>query len=110
MENAEFLQFGQIHRNTFINSPKILDATLQTKKNPRLFFAGQITGVEGYVESVGTGWLAGLKRGANFTKRRINYRAADFGNRRVMPLCFQRRDEKFSARQYHVRLARRIAA
>jgi methylenetetrahydrofolate--tRNA-(uracil-5-)-methyltransferase len=60
MENAEFLQFGQIHRNTFINSPKILDATLQTKKNPRLFFAGQITGVEGYVESVGTGWLAGL--------------------------------------------------
>jgi methylenetetrahydrofolate--tRNA-(uracil-5-)-methyltransferase len=60
MENAEFLQFGQIHRNTFINSPKILDATLQTKKNPKLFFAGQITGVEGYVESVGTGWLAGL--------------------------------------------------
>ena len=60
LENAEFLQFGQIHRNTFINSPKILDATLQTKKNPKLFFAGQITGVEGYVESVGTGWLAGL--------------------------------------------------
>ena len=60
MENAEFLQFGQIHRNTFINSPKILHATLQTKKNPKLFFAGQITGVEGYIESVGTGWLAGL--------------------------------------------------
>ena len=60
MENAEFLQFGQIHRNTFINSPQILDETLQTKKQPNLFFAGQITGVEGYVESVGTGWLAGL--------------------------------------------------
>src|SRR5687767_5818812 len=60
MENAEFLQFGQIHRNTFINSPQILRETLQTKKNPKLFFAGQITGVEGYVESVGTGWLAGL--------------------------------------------------
>jgi len=59
MENAEFLQFGQIHRNTFINSPQILDETLQTKKQPNLFFAGQITGVEGYVESVGTGWLAG---------------------------------------------------
>ncbi|MBA4183168.1 MAG: FAD-dependent oxidoreductase, partial [Acidobacteria bacterium] len=57
---AEFLQFGQIHRNTFINSPKILTETLQTKKQPNLFFAGQITGVEGYVESVGTGWLAGL--------------------------------------------------
>ncbi|HEY0427996.1 MAG TPA: methylenetetrahydrofolate--tRNA-(uracil(54)-C(5))-methyltransferase (FADH(2)-oxidizing) TrmFO [Pyrinomonadaceae bacterium] len=60
LENAEFLQFGQIHRNTFINSPKILRETLQTKQNPKLFFAGQITGVEGYVESVGTGWLAGL--------------------------------------------------
>ncbi|MGI9035704.1 MAG: methylenetetrahydrofolate--tRNA-(uracil(54)-C(5))-methyltransferase (FADH(2)-oxidizing) TrmFO [Pyrinomonadaceae bacterium] len=60
LENAEFLQFGQIHRNTFINSPQILNETLQTRKNPKLFFAGQITGVEGYVESVGTGWLAGL--------------------------------------------------
>jgi methylenetetrahydrofolate--tRNA-(uracil-5-)-methyltransferase len=60
LEQAEFLQFGQIHRNTFINSPKILTETLQTKKQPNLFFAGQITGVEGYVESVGTGWLAGL--------------------------------------------------
>ena len=60
LENAEFLQFGQIHRNTFINSPKILNETLATKANPYLFFAGQITGVEGYVESVATGWLAGL--------------------------------------------------
>ena len=59
LENAEFLQFGQIHRNTFINSPKILNETLVTRSNPRLFFAGQITGVEGYVESVATGWLAG---------------------------------------------------
>ena len=59
LENADFLQFGQIHRNTFINSPKILDATLQTKKNPKLFFAGQITGVEGYVESAAMGLLAG---------------------------------------------------
>lgn len=59
LENAEFLQFGQIHRNTFINSPKILDETLATKNDPNLFFAGQITGVEGYVESVATGWMAG---------------------------------------------------
>ena len=60
LQNAEFLQFGQIHRNTFINSPKILNETLATRSNPHLFFAGQITGVEGYVESVATGWLAGL--------------------------------------------------
>ncbi|HMQ05301.1 MAG TPA: methylenetetrahydrofolate--tRNA-(uracil(54)-C(5))-methyltransferase (FADH(2)-oxidizing) TrmFO [Pyrinomonadaceae bacterium] len=60
LENAEFLQFGQIHRNTYINSPKILNETLATKADPNLFFAGQITGVEGYVESVATGWLAGI--------------------------------------------------
>lgn len=60
LQNAEFLQFGQIHRNTFINSPKILDETMQTRTRKNLFFAGQITGVEGYVESVGTGWLAGI--------------------------------------------------
>src|SRR6476620_5412893 len=51
---------SDIHRNTFINSPKVLNETLATKNDPRLFFAGQITGVEGYVESVATGWLAGL--------------------------------------------------
>jgi methylenetetrahydrofolate--tRNA-(uracil-5-)-methyltransferase len=60
LENADFLQFGQIHRNTFINSPQILHETLQTRKTPNIFFAGQITGVEGYLESVGTGWLAGI--------------------------------------------------
>jgi methylenetetrahydrofolate--tRNA-(uracil-5-)-methyltransferase len=60
LQNAEFLQFGQIHRNTFINSPKILNETLATRQNAMLFFAGQITGVEGYVESVATGWLAGI--------------------------------------------------
>ncbi len=60
LQNAEFLQFGQIHRNTFINSPKILNETLATRADRRRFFAGQITGVEGYVESVATGWLAGL--------------------------------------------------
>jgi methylenetetrahydrofolate--tRNA-(uracil-5-)-methyltransferase len=60
LENAEFLQFGQIHRNTYINAPQLLNEFLQTNKQPNLFFAGQITGVEGYVESVATGWLAGL--------------------------------------------------
>ncbi|HRH40861.1 MAG TPA: methylenetetrahydrofolate--tRNA-(uracil(54)-C(5))-methyltransferase (FADH(2)-oxidizing) TrmFO [Pyrinomonadaceae bacterium] len=60
LENADVLQYGQIHRNTYINSPQVLDATLQTKNQPNLFFAGQITGVEGYVESVATGWLAGI--------------------------------------------------
>jgi methylenetetrahydrofolate--tRNA-(uracil-5-)-methyltransferase len=60
LENADIMQYGQIHRNTFINSPRVLRPTLQTRKQPQLFFAGQITGVEGYVESVASGWLAGL--------------------------------------------------
>ena len=60
MERAEFLQFGQIHRNTYICSPRVLAATMQMREQPNIFFAGQITGVEGYVESVGMGWLAGV--------------------------------------------------
>ncbi len=59
LEHAEFLQFGQIHRNTYINAPRVLAATMQVRLHPNIFFAGQITGVEGYVESVATGWLAG---------------------------------------------------
>jgi methylenetetrahydrofolate--tRNA-(uracil-5-)-methyltransferase len=60
MENAEFLQFGQIHRNTYICSPRVLSATMQMRERPNVFFAGQITGVEGYVESVAMGWIAGV--------------------------------------------------
>ena len=60
LENCDILQYGQIHRNTFINSPKVLNDSLQVEAKKNLFFAGQITGVEGYVESVGTGWLAGI--------------------------------------------------
>jgi len=59
LEQAEFLQFGQIHRNTYINAPRVLAPTLRMRERPRVFFAGQISGVEGYVESVATGWLAG---------------------------------------------------
>jgi methylenetetrahydrofolate--tRNA-(uracil-5-)-methyltransferase len=59
LEHAEFLQFGQIHRNTYINAPRVLAATMQVREHPNIFFAGQITGVEGYVESVAMGWLAG---------------------------------------------------
>ena len=60
MESAEFLQFGQIHRNTYICSPRVLAATMQMRERPNVFFAGQITGVEGYVESVAMGWVAGI--------------------------------------------------
>ncbi len=61
LENARFLRFGQIHRNTYINAPSLLAPTLQMKAHPRVLFAGQICGVEGYVESIATGLLAGLE-------------------------------------------------
>ena len=67
LENARFLRFGQIHRNTYINSPALLNATLQLRTKPHLLFAGQICGVEGYVESIATGLLAGINASAMAT-------------------------------------------
>ena len=60
LENAEFTKYGVMHRNTFINSPELLDETYNLRKNENIFFAGQITGVEGYVESIASGLVAGL--------------------------------------------------
>jgi methylenetetrahydrofolate--tRNA-(uracil-5-)-methyltransferase len=67
LENARFLRYGQIHRNTYINAPTLLQETLQMKAHPRVFFAGQICGVEGYVESIATGLLAGMHAAALVT-------------------------------------------
>ena len=64
LENAKFLRYGQIHRNTYINAPALLAPTLQMKQHPRILFAGQISGVEGYVESIATGLLAGITAAA----------------------------------------------
>ncbi len=64
LENARFLRYGQIHRNTYINSPALLRETLQMKTHPRVLFAGQICGVEGYVESIATGLMAGINAAA----------------------------------------------
>ncbi len=60
LENANIVRYGVMHRNTFINSPKALNPTLQSRKNSNIFFAGQITGTEGYTESIASGLLAGL--------------------------------------------------
>ena len=60
LENARFLRYGQIHRNTYIASPRLLDETLAMREHPRVMFAGQISGVEGYTESIATGMLAGM--------------------------------------------------
>lgn len=60
LENAEFMKYGVMHRNTFINSTKLLDDTYNFRKNENIYFAGQITGVEGYVESISSGFVAGI--------------------------------------------------
>ena len=64
LEAAEFVRFGMIHRNTYINGPSVLGPTWQVRRRPSLFFAGQISGVEGYVESVASGLIAGLNAAA----------------------------------------------
>lgn len=70
LEKAEFLRFGQIHRNTYINAPALLAPTLQLRANPNILFAGQISGVEGYVESIATGLIAGKRAVALATGER----------------------------------------
>jgi methylenetetrahydrofolate--tRNA-(uracil-5-)-methyltransferase len=67
LEGAEFVRFGMIHRNTYVNAPAILEPTFETRRRPGLFFAGQMSGVEGYVESAASGLLAGI--GAAFRTR-----------------------------------------
>jgi len=82
LENGRFLRYGQIHRNTYINAPALLRETLQMKEYPRVFFAGQICGVEGYVESIATGLLAGVHAAAlvSDTERTPAPRASAFGS------------------------------
>lgn len=68
LENAEFVKYGVMHRNTYINSSKLLDETYKLKGNNNIFFAGQISGVEGYVESISSGLVAGLNAVALYNK------------------------------------------
>jgi methylenetetrahydrofolate--tRNA-(uracil-5-)-methyltransferase len=71
LENAEFARLGGLHRNTFLNSPKLLDAQLRLKAAPRMRFAGQMTGCEGYVESASVGLIAGLYAAADARGRAL---------------------------------------
>ena len=64
LEQAEFVRFGMVHRNTYVNGPEVLMETWQVRRRPTLFFAGQMSGVEGYVESAASGLLAGLNAAA----------------------------------------------
>lgn len=71
LENAEFVKYGVMHRNTYINSPELLDNTYCLKQNPNIYFAGQITGVEGYVESIASGLVVGINAGLEKDKTKV---------------------------------------
>ena len=72
LEHAEFVRYGMVHRNTYINGPSVLRETWQTRNRPDLFFAGQISGVEGYVESAASGLMAGRNAAALFLRRPLH--------------------------------------
>ena len=82
LANAEFARLGGLHRNTFLNSPKLLDGELRLRAEPRLRFAGQITGCEGYVESAAIGLLAGRAAAAQRLGTALDRAAADHRVRR----------------------------
>ena len=71
LENVNIVRYGVMHRNTFINSPKVLNPTLQLRKNPNIFFAGQITGTEGYTESIASGLLAGINMARYLSEKHL---------------------------------------
>lgn len=78
LQNAEFVKYGVMHRNTYINSPELLDETYNLKTNPNIYFAGQITGVEGYVESISSGMVAALNAIAHFGDTSQNVQKVTF--------------------------------
>ncbi len=108
LENAKFLRYGQIHRNTYINGPALLRETLQMKHHPNVLFAGQISGVEGYVESIASGLLAGMQAAAMAVGMEsvVPPRATAFGAL-VNYICHAE-GEEFSAREHHLRFAAAI--
>ena len=106
LENAKFLRYGQIHRNTYINAPRVLTETLNLRDSPGIFFAGQISGVEGYTESIATGMLAGLYAAAACRWVSNRARPAPDGARFARPLHHARRRQALRPRQYHLRPAR----
>ena len=103
LEHAEFVRFGMIHRNTYINGPTVLRATWQTRTRDDLFFAGQISGVEGYVESAASGSIAGRNAAALVRGPRPARAAARDRHRRAGVLRRQRQPEALRAVQHHLR-------
>ena len=78
LEQVEFVKYGVMHRNTYINASQLLEETYQLKAIPNLYFAGQITGVEGYVESISSGLVAGLNATCDFRKEGEGYHFSEY--------------------------------
>ena len=103
LEQAEFVRFGMVHRNTYVNGPTVLAETWQVRARPTLFFAGQMSGVEGYVESAASGLLAGLNAAALATGEPLVGAAAHDRDRRARVLRVARRPGALRAVEHHVR-------
>lgn len=83
LKNAEFVKYGVMHRNTYINSPELLDETYNFKKNRNIYFAGQITGVEGYVESISSGMVAAINASIQFAKYMGGLKGKDIADNKI---------------------------
>ena len=103
LEQAEFVRFGVVHRNTYINGPRVLRETWQTRMRSDLLFAGQISGVEGYVESAASGPDRGTDGGCPRARRGAARSAANDGDRSARVLCLARRPARLSADEHHLR-------
>ena len=98
LEHAEFVRFGMVHRNTYINGPTVLRETWQTRTRDDLFFAGQVSGVEGYVESAASGLIAGRNAAALVQEPPAGRAAADDGHRRARPTTCRTRTRRTTSR------------
>ena len=105
LENATFLRYGQIHRNTYIHAPSLLTETLQLTPHPNILIAGQLSGVEGYTESIASGLLAGRYAAALAHGQQPDARPPPHRQRLAHPLHHPRRDQTLPARQHHLRPA-----
>ena len=103
LEQAEFVRFGMVHRNTYINGPTVLHETWQTRANPFLLFAGQISGVEGYVESAASGSDCRPQRGSAGARTGVARPAAHDGHRGARLLRLARESARLPADEHHVR-------
>ena len=86
LEKAEFIKYGVMHRNTYINSPTLLDQTYNLKSNTNIYFAGQITGVEGYVESISSGMVAALNAVNQLEKNRTKKTETEKTKEKFQPM------------------------